>query len=178
MRKLLVILLATVVILPAAAWAGSDTSGDGSLVVSSANGKLTVQGKGLIFGHLDHGTITIVDYKPDANTALSSVSGAALKLLGGNVVYSGSDVRFLFPSGKYNLILEGSGIDVSAVGSGKLKATGAGTGDDGSFAVDGSRAQQIGTSGTVTYGRGNSSTSSSAGSNAGGASTTHVSKNG
>jgi len=174
MRKLILTLLATVLILPAAARAGSDSSGDGSLVVSSADGKLTVQGKGLIFGHLDHGTITIVEYKPDANTALSSVSGAALKLLGGNVVYSGSDVRFLFPSGKYNLIVEGSGIDISAVGSGKLRATGAGTGDDGSFTADSSRTQQIGTSGTVTYGRGNSSSSSSAG-NAG---TTRVGKNG
>ena len=172
MRKLLSILLATVAILPAAALAGSDTSGDGSLVVSSAVGRLAVQGKGLIFGHLDHGTITIVEYKPDANTALSSVSGAALKLLGGNVVYSGSDVRFLFPSGKYNLILEGSGIDISAVGSGKLRATGAGTGDDGSVTADSSRAQQIGTSGTVSYGRGNSSSS------AGNASTSRGSKNG
>jgi hypothetical protein len=167
MRKLLLIVLATVVILPAVARAGSDTSGDGSLVVSSADGKLVVQGKGLIFGHLDHGTITIVDYKPDANTALSSVSGAALKLLGGNVVYSGSDVRFLFPSGKYNLIVEGAGIDISAVGSGKLKAIGAGTGDDGSFTVDSSHAQQIGSSGTVTYGKGNSIASS-----------TRISKNG
>jgi hypothetical protein len=171
MRKLILTLLATVLILPAAARAGSDSSGDGSLVVSSADGKLTVQGKGLIFGHLDHGTITIVEYKPDANTALSSVSGAALKLLGGNVVYSGSDVRFLFPSGKYNLIVEGSGIDISAVGSGKLRATGAGTGDDGSFTADSGRAQQIGTSGTVTYGRGSSSS-------AGNASTTRGSKNG
>lgn len=160
MRKLILIMLATVVILPAAARAGRDSPGDGSLVVSSADGKFAVQGKGLIFGHLDHGTITIVEYKPDANTALSSVSGAAMKLLGSNVVYSGSDVRFLFPSGKYNLIVEGSGIDISAVGSGKLKATGAGTGDDGSFTADSSRAQQIGTTGTVTYGRGNSSSAS------------------
>jgi len=169
MRKLIVILLASVLILPAAARAERDSPGDGSLVVSSADGKLMVQGKGLIFGHLDHGTITIVDYKPDANTALSSVSGARMKLLGDNVVYSGNDVRFLFPSGRYNLIVDGMGIDISAVGSGKLTAIGAGTGDDGSLTVDGSRAQQIATSGTVTFGKGNSSSS---------AGTSRVSKNG
>lgn len=173
MRKLLLILLATVAILPAAALAGSDTSGDGSLVVSSAVGRVAVQGKGLIFGHLDHGTITIVDYKPDANTALSSISGASLRLLGGNVVYSGNDVRFLFPSGKYNLIVEGSGIDVSAVGSGRLRVTGAGPGAEGSFTVDGGRTQQIGTtSGPVTYGKTYSS------STAGSAGTLSLSKNG
>ena len=159
MRKLVLILLATVLILPAAARAGSDSSGDGSLVVSSADGKLAVQGKGLIFGHFDHGTLTIVgDYKPDDNTALSSVSGARMKVVGSNVVYSGSDVRFLFPSGKYNLIVEGSGIAVSAVGNGKITAVAAFTGDDGSFTVDGNHAQLIGTAASVSssYGKGNS----------------------
>ncbi len=87
MRKLLLLLLATVLILPAAALAGRDSPGDGSLVVSSADGRLTVQGKGLIYGHLDGGKITVVDYRPDDNTALPSVSGAKLKIIGGNVVY-------------------------------------------------------------------------------------------
>ena len=161
MRKLLLIMLAAVLILPAAARAGRDSSGDGSLVVSSADGKLAVQGKGLIFGHLDHGTITVVDYNPDDNTALPSVSGAKLKLLGGKVVFSGNDVRFLFPGGRYNLIVEGTGIAISAVGNGKITSVGAGTNGDGVFTVDGSRAQQIGTTGTVTYGKGASSSVSS-----------------
>jgi hypothetical protein len=160
MRKLLLFSLAAVLILPAAALAGRDSPGDGSLVVSSADGKLTVQGKGLIFGHLDHGTITVVDYKPDDNTALPSVSGAKLKLVGGKVVYSGSDVRFLFPGGRYNLIVEGTGIAISAVGNGKITPVAAGTSDDGSLTVDGSHAQPIGATGTATYGKGSSGSNS------------------
>ena len=160
MRKLLLILLAAVLILPAAARAGRDSPGDGSLVVSSADGKLTVQGKGLIFGHLDSGKITVVEYKPDDNTALPSVSGAKFKIVGGRVVYSGNDVRFLFPGGRYNLIVEGTGIAISAVGNGKITPVGAGTNDDGSLTVDGSRSQQIGTAGAVTYGKGASSSGS------------------
>ncbi len=156
MRKLILILLATVLIVPVAALAERDSPGDGSLVVSSADGKLTIQGRGLIFGHFARGTLTIVgDYKPDDNTALSSVSGAKMKLVAGNVVYSGTDVRFLFPSGRYNLIVEGTNIAISAVGNGKFSSVGAGTFDDGSFTVDGGRAQEIGTTGFSSYGRGN-----------------------
>ena len=156
MRKLILILLATVLILPAAALAGRESPGDGSLVVSNADGKLTVQGKGLIFGHLDHGTITVVAYTPGDNTALPSVSGAKMRVTAKNVVYSGNDVRFLFPGGRYNLIVDGTGISISAVGSGRFTAFGDGTSDDGSFTVDGSRVQQIGAAGSVNYGRGNS----------------------
>jgi hypothetical protein len=162
MRKLILILLAAVLLLPAAARAGLASPGDGSLVVSGADGKLTVHGKGLIFGHLDHGTITVVDYNPDSNTALPSVSGAKLKLVGGKVVYSGNDVRFLFPGGRYTLIVEGTGIAISAVGNGKFTALGAGTTNDGSFTVDGSHAEQIGTTtGTILFGKGNSGDSGS-----------------
>jgi len=156
MRKLLLLLLATVLILPAAALAGRDSPGDGSLVVSSADGRLTVQGRGLIYGHLDGGKITVIDYRPDDNTALPSVSGAKFKITGGNVVYSGTDVRFLFPGGRYTLIFEGTGISISAVGNGKITAIAAGTSDDGSFTVDGNRALSITTAGAVsaTYGKG------------------------
>jgi hypothetical protein len=157
MRKLILILLASVLILPAAAIAGRDAPGDGSLVVSNADGKLTVQGRGLIFGHLDRGTITILDYKPDDTTSLPSVSGAKFKIRDGNVVYSGSDVRFLFPGGKYSLIVEGTNIDISAVGSGKFTATSDGGLDSGSFTVDGNRTLPIGTTGTVQYGKTNAS---------------------
>jgi hypothetical protein len=167
MRKLILILLASVLI-PAAASAGRDTSGDGSLVVSNADGRLTIQGRGLIFGHLDHGTITIIgDYKPEDITALPSVSGAKLKVRDDNVVYVGNDVRFLFPSGRYTLIVEGTNIDISAVGRGKFTAISDGGLDNGSFTVDGGRAQLIGTTGTVQYGIGNSSSNSNSNSGKG-----------
>jgi hypothetical protein len=155
MRKLCLVLLASL-LLPAAALAERGAAGDGSLVVSGANARLTVSGHGLIFGHLDRGTITIVgDYRPDDNTALPSVSGAKMKFTGGNVVYMGTDVRFLFPGGRYTLILDGTGIDVSAVGTGKLTAVGKGFPDDGSVTVDGGSPVEVDSVlGTIGYGKG------------------------
>jgi len=159
MRKLCLLLLAGLLLLPAAAVAdrGGGSSG-GSLVVSDANARLTVSGHGLIFGHLDRGTITVVgDYKPDDNTALPSVSGAKMKFTGGNVVYTGSEIRFLFPGGRYTLIVDGSGIDISAVGTGKLAAVGRFLGgDDGTVTVDGGTPQAVDSVTVLAYGKGNS----------------------
>jgi hypothetical protein len=154
MRKLCLLLLAGLLVLPAAALAELGVANGGSLVVSNANAKLTVSGHGLIFGHLDRGTITIVgDYRPDDNSALSSVSGARMRFTGNNVVYSGSDVRFLFPGGRYTLVVEGTGIDLSAVGTGKLAAVGRGFVDDGTVSVDGGVPQSIDLVDLVWYGK-------------------------
>jgi hypothetical protein len=157
MRKLCLLLLAGLLVLPAAAVADRGGPSGGSLVVSDANARLTLSGHGLIFGHLGRGTITVVgDYKPDDNNSLSSVSGAKMKFTGGNVVYSGSDVRFWFPGGRYTLIVDGTGIDISAVGNGKLTAVGKFLADDGTVAVDGGTPQSIDSVSVVTYGKGNS----------------------
>jgi hypothetical protein len=164
MRKLCLLLLAGLLLVPAAAIAERGTAGDGSLVVTNANARITVSGHGVIFGHLDRGTITIVgDYKPDDNTALSSVSGAKLRYNGGNLVYTGSDVRFLFPSGRYSLIVDGVGVDISAVGTGKFSAVGRGYPDDGSYSVDGGSTQSVDLAGTVTYGKASTGLSLSGG---------------
>jgi hypothetical protein len=154
MRKLCLLLLASLLLVPAAAFADRVGSNGGSLVVSDAVGKLTVSGHGLIFGHVDRGTITVIgDYRPDDNTALPSVSGAKLKFAGGNVVYSGSDVRFLFPGGRYTLVVDGSGIDLSAVGTGKLSAVGRGSAEDGWVTIDGGAPQSLDLIDVVSYGR-------------------------
>lgn len=155
MRKLCLLLLASLLLLPAAALGAGSSANGGSLVISDATGKLTVSGHGLIFGHLDRGTITVVgDYKPDDNTALPSVSGARMKFAGGNVVYSGSDVRFLFPGGRYTLVVDGTGVDLSAVGTGKLSAVGRGSAEDGWVTVDGGTPQSIDLIDVIWYGRG------------------------
>jgi hypothetical protein len=144
MRKLAIIVLASLLVVPAAALAERVAAGDGSLVVSAANARLIISGHGLIYGHMDRGSITVVgDYKPDDNSSLSSVSGAKQRVTGNSVVYTGSNVRFFFPGGQYSLIVDGTGIDLSAVGKGKITATGYGTVDDGDFTVDGTKTQQI-----------------------------------
>src|SRR5262245_48776513 len=117
MRRLTLLLLLVALVVPTASHAGRAAQGDGSLVVSNVDGVITVQVKGVIFGHFDHGSMTVLEFKADGN-ALPTVSSAKQKLSGAklNVVYSGSDVRFLFPDGKYTLRFDATGVDLSAVG--------------------------------------------------------------
>jgi hypothetical protein len=145
MRRLCLYLLVSALTVPTLAVAAGAAQSDGTLVVSKANGTILVRGKGLIYGHLTQGKLTVVDYKPDKVT-VPSVSGAKFVLAPGSldVVYTGTDIRFLFPSGKYTLRLEGSGIDISAVGKGSVQAIGSGSPDDGSFTINGGKAVPIG----------------------------------
>jgi hypothetical protein len=140
MRRLAFLLLLAVLSLPTSAVAGRSGAGDGSLVVANASGVLTVQVKGVIFGHFERGTMTVLDYKADSKSALPTVSGAKMDLKGAkaHVVYSGSGVRFLFPSGKFTLRFDGSGVDLSVVGRGWLKGA-----VDGTVSVNGARAIPI-----------------------------------
>jgi hypothetical protein len=144
MRRIALILLALTLALPVAATAARAASGDGSLVVTNADGSITVQVKGVIFGHFDRGRMTVLDWKADNPNALLSVSSAKMDFKGAklNVVYSGKDVRFLFPAGSYTLRFDGAGIDLSAVGKGTLSVTGktSSTGEDGVVSVNGAKA--------------------------------------
>jgi hypothetical protein len=155
MRKLVIALLASVLLVPTAALAERASPGDGSLVVTGANGRLTISGHGLIWGHIVNGSITVVgNYKPDDVTSLSSITGAKQSVVGGSVAYTGSDVRFYFPGGQYSLIVEGMGIDLSAVGHGTISALGAGMADDGSFAIDSGKTRSVDTQGPFAFGKG------------------------
>jgi hypothetical protein len=53
--------------------------------------------------------------------------------------------------------VDGTGIDLSAVGSGRLTALGKFLSDDGTVAVDGGIPQSIDSVSVLTYGKGNSS---------------------
>ncbi len=145
MRRLCLLLLLFLLAFPTLALAGRSRPNDGSLLLKNANGTVTLQGTGLIFGQFDRGSLTVIAYEPDKHSA-PTVSGARMKPLTAadlHVVYVGSDVRFLFPGGKYVLKFEGVGIDISAVGKGTVQVTGKGTLDDGSLSVNGAKAQGL-----------------------------------
>ena len=161
MRKVCLFVLAALLLLPVVASAdelgqgAAGAAGDGSLVVSKANGRLTISGRGLIFGHVESGTIIVTDYRPDDTTA-PSVSGGTMKLVGRKATptYAGSDMRFLFPGGKYTLTIDGTGIDISAVGTGKLTEAGPGI-TDGTYSVDGGPTKSVSSVvGSASYGKG------------------------
>jgi len=153
MRRLSLLFLLLALAAPTLALGVRTGPGDGSLVVTNADGTITVSGKGVIFGHFDRGTLTVLEYKPDDNTA-PSVSSAKMKPLNAklNVVYSGSDVRFLFPGGKYVLKIDGAGVDISAVGRGRVQVLGTGLPDDGSISVNGLKAQPVSVTGSASFG--------------------------
>ncbi len=78
MRRISFLLLVALFALSAAmaAVAATDAAGDGSLVVSGASARvISVQGNGLIFGHITQGTLTIVEYTPSDGSTVQ-VSGA------------------------------------------------------------------------------------------------------
>jgi hypothetical protein len=141
-RRIFLIVVA-VLALPAAASAGPLAVGDGSLGVSGASGTIFIQGRGVIYGHFDSGTLMVLDYKPDDGVSTPAVSAGKGKLVRGGGSFTGLDIRFLFPSGRYTVELIGVGIDMSAVGRGSILATGLGTVDDGSYTVNGGRPQEL-----------------------------------
>ena len=134
MRRLCLTLLVGLLAFPATASSGIATTGDGSLGVSGptgtggANGSISLAGKGVVFGYVAHGTVTVFSYRADGN-AVPTVSGARMTLSNNasDVVYSGNGMRFFFPGGRYQLEIDGVGIDLSAVGNGTVSALGSGT---------------------------------------------------
>jgi hypothetical protein len=148
MRRLSLILLVALLIVPAAL-ADRRAVGDGALAVSGANARLiTVKGNGLVFGHIDQGTLTVVLYDA-ADTNAPQITGAVPRIVGNAVIYSGADIRFLFPNGRYALRFEGTGIDMSAVGKGIVSTFGLGTLRDGTLSVNGADPQPLGVLGTT-----------------------------
>jgi hypothetical protein len=149
MRRLLTMLALALLAVPTAAVAARMAPGDGTFVVRKATGKITITGKGIIFGRFDSGTLTIVDYNTD-DAVDPQVSGADRKVAlpgDGKWQYKGDNVRFRFIGGRYKLVFSGAtGVDLSAVGSGKATLTGAGpffVGDYGSVSADGAKFQSL-----------------------------------
>ena len=131
---------------PAGALAAPAAVADGSLALDSASGTIYVSGRGVIFGHFDSGTLMVLDYRPDDGLSMPAVSSGKGKFVKGtgSGVFSGADVRFLLPSGRYTIELIGVGIDASAVGRGNIVTTGLGSTDDGSYTVNGGKSQSLG----------------------------------
>jgi hypothetical protein len=153
MRRLCLI-LAVCLLTPVGATALADgtqsaAAGDGSLSISGASASIIyVYGNGLIFGHIDQGSLTVVDYRGDPNGA--QVSGTVQKQpVGNSTQYAGSDIRFLFPNGRYVLRFNGTGIDISAVGKGAVSGIGLGTQNDGTIGTNGGKGVPLGSGPTT-----------------------------
>ena len=131
--------LSCLVLAPTAV-AASQATGDGVLELKAVNAtKVVIQGsRGAIWGQVDKGTLRVVDPNPDDNL-VALVSGAEQirpTLDPGVTLYIGKNIHFRFSGARYGFSISGTGIDVTAVGVGRAWLTGAGSVDDGDYAVD------------------------------------------
>jgi hypothetical protein len=146
MRRLLFTLLCGLVVVPAAV-ASVRAAGDGVFELNDVNGRVAIgsvaqPAKGVLWGQMDKGTLKTVD--PVIVDGQVLVSGydtktpiPATDTAPKMTVYTGENMHFRVTGGKYSLVFNGSGIDLTAVGVGVATLSGSTTADDpGTYAVD------------------------------------------
>ena len=119
MRKSFLLLVLLALGLPVIGLAATST-GEGTLSVEDGRGKVTIQARGGVIGRLERGTITIYDLTPD-DTNIPAVFGddQPVALVGETgIKYTGSGMRYRVIGGRYRIVIQGRGIDLSAVGKG------------------------------------------------------------
>lgn len=112
--------------------------GEGSLSVEDGVGRVVLQARGGAIGRLDRGTITIVDLTPnDANIPVVTGLVRSLPTANENAErYVGTNIRFRIVGGSFRIVVDGRGIDLSAVGRGSGSIRGE-TLDPGLYSLDG-----------------------------------------
>jgi hypothetical protein len=142
MRRLCLILLASLIAVPAAVGAARG-AGDGGGGVRDVDGNVTMVGaRGIVYGQMDSGKLVVTDPLPGDGAIF--VSGADRTRPGFNdnlTIYSGKNLHFRVTGGRDRLqFVKGTGIDFTAVGVGQALLTGDVTVDDaGQYAVDGGK---------------------------------------
>lgn len=139
MRRLLTFALLFGLVLPSAALARPDGLNDGTLSVSSGDGKIVIAGRGGVIGSFAKGSVTISD-PIDGDGTGPIVSGDDLPPIERNdttTTWRGKGVRFRIIGGFFKIAVKGRGINLSFVGKGNITITGAGTLDDGTYSVNG-----------------------------------------
>jgi hypothetical protein len=141
MRTPLLAVLVCLLALPATAFAA--TSADGELSVDAGRGKVTVDARGGIIGRFTEGRVTIVDLTPDDGFApvIFGDELPPLVLSNGGVVYRGTNVRFRLVGGRYRVVVQAVGIDLSAVGNGFVWLESDGSRTPGTYSLEGDDCQ-------------------------------------
>ena len=139
MRRLLTFGLLVALALPAASAARTYGATDGTLSVQDARGTITISARGGVIGSFARGSVTISD-PIDGDGTGPIVTGDDFPPIEKNdttTTWRGTKVRFRIIGGYFRIVLRGRGINLSLVGKGNVTVDGAGTGDDGSYSVNG-----------------------------------------
>jgi hypothetical protein len=139
MRRLLPFaVLALALALPASAAARPSGSTDGTLSVKDARGIITIQGRGGVIGSFAKGSVLINDpVDGDGTGPIVTGDDWSKDKTDTATVWGGTRVRFRIIGGTFKIVVRGRGINLSFVGKGSVIVNGAGTDDDGSYAVNG-----------------------------------------
>jgi hypothetical protein len=139
MRRLVLIVLAIGLGLPAGASAVQELPGDGSLVVDNARGLVTVRARGGIIGRFDSGRLVIEDpIEGDGSGPIVYGADRVRDLGPKTTLYIGEDIRFRLIGGAYRVSINAYGMDLSAVGRGTALLDGSGfTEQPGRFQING-----------------------------------------
>ncbi len=146
MRKaFFTLLVASALAVPASVLAEVSTKGDGTLSVNDGNGKISLTARGIVFGRMDSGKITIVDYNPDdlAEPEFFDTCKLLRSPTDTTTVCQGTGLRFRFAAGKFDLRVSGRGINITAVGKGQGSIAGLGTLDDGTYSLNGAQFRDL-----------------------------------
>ncbi|MDP9303773.1 MAG: hypothetical protein M3O92_04620 [Actinomycetota bacterium] len=139
MRRLLTFGMLAALALPAASAARTHSATDGTLSVQDARGTITISARGGVIGSFARGSVTISD-PIDGDGTGPIVSGDDFPPIERNdttTTWRGTKVRFRIIGGSFRIVVKGRGINLSLVGKGNVTVDGAGTGDDGSYSVNG-----------------------------------------
>lgn len=147
-KRLLVILLVALAAPAAAvaAVAAPHDKTDGTLAVKDARGMIVIQARGTVLGRIDRGAVTITDMNPFDTNQPQVVGAESIQPDPTNTsatIYSGAGIRFRFVGAAYKITLVGRGIDIAAVGQGKVRFPVTGTANDGQFSLDGGPFQDV-----------------------------------
>src|SRR3954466_15567587 len=139
MRRLLTFALLAALALPAVSAARSQSANDGTVSVRDARGTVTISGRGGVIGSFAQGRVTISD-PVDGDGTGPIVTGDDFPPIERNdttTTWRGTKVRFRIIGGSFRIVVKGRGINLSFVGKGNVTVNGAGTDDDGTYAVNG-----------------------------------------
>jgi hypothetical protein len=139
MRALLTFAMLAALALPAASAARDRSASDGTLSVVDARGTITISGRGGVIGSFGRGSVTISD-PVDGDGTGPIVTGDDFPPVEKNdttTTWRGTKVRFRIIGGSFRIVVRARGINLSLVGTGRVTLDGTGTGDDGSYSVNG-----------------------------------------
>ena len=138
MRRLLTFAMLAALALPAASAARIQGATDGTLSVRDARGTITISGRGGVIGSFARGSVTINDpVDGDGTGPVVTGDDWSKDRNDTTTTWGGTKVRFRSIGGSFRIVVKGRGVNLSLVGKGNVTLAGAGTGDDGSYSVNG-----------------------------------------